>query len=368
LGIEAKFSRGMHKILRITAWAFAFMVPTITIAHAAAAAQPAVVRIATVAYQTSGKNTSIGAAAVIAKQGWLEKDLEKIGVRLEWVPVSPQAVAATINEAFANKSIDFAGYGDLPSVILNAGGVDTRLIVPGGNGNNVYLVVSPNSPAQSIRDLVGKRIALHRGRPWELAFARALAANGLKLSDFKISNLNPSAGSAALAAGNVDALVTLSDAYQLVDRNLGRIIWSTKKPGENWTMRAELWGARDFVAQYPEVTQIVANAYVRAAYWITRPENQAEFFAISAASGQPENVLRREYEGNPESWRMQWSPLFTPALADHYRYAATYSRESNLIRSELDTSRLLDPRFVAAAIKSLDLQGYWNPATASSQH
>ncbi|MFW1786618.1 ABC transporter substrate-binding protein, partial [Acinetobacter nosocomialis] len=85
----------------------------------------------------------------------------------------------------------------------------------GGIGNNVYLVVPPDSPVKSIEDLKGKKIALHRGRPWEINFGQLIQSKGLTLKDFQIVNLNPQAGAAALSAKSVDAFFTLSDALTL---------------------------------------------------------------------------------------------------------------------------------------------------------
>jgi sulfonate transport system substrate-binding protein len=331
------------------------------------AEQPKEVRIATVAHYNGSRPSFIGSAAVIEKQGWLREELKKRGIRLVWVPVAPQSVGATINESFANHSIDFAGYGDLPSIILNAGGVETRLIVPGGRGNNVYLLVPPNSPAKSITDLKGKRIALHRGRPWEITFARLAEANGLKLTDFRIANLNPGAGAAALAAGNVDAFVTLSDAFPLVDKKIGRILWSTKTPGQDWKMRAELWGDKAFIEKYPDITQIVANAYVRAAHWVAQEENYPEFIRIAVVGGQDAEVVKREYADDSISWKARWNPVFDEFVTSHYRNAIYYSRKVNLIRNAFDESRLFEPKFVRQALKDLKLEGYWDtPAVAAS--
>ncbi|ATE59173.1 ABC transporter substrate-binding protein [Thauera sinica] len=358
----------MNRMLprRAVAWAGAVLALWLPLKAAQAAGERVeVVRIATVAYPNEGRTAYNGAAAVIAGRGWLEKDLQKLGIRLEWVPVPVQSVGASVNEAFANRSIDFAAYGDLPSVILNSNGVETRLIVPGGKGNNVYLVVPEGSAATSIRDLKGKRIALHRGRPWEFSFTRLLEANGLKLSDFKIANLNPQAGAAALAAGNVDAFVALSDAFLLADRGLGRIIWSTKLPDQGWKMRAELWGAKDFVERHPEIAQVVANAYVRAAHWISRDENAAEFIRLSAASGHPESTLRQEYADDSVGWKARWEPAFDAALADHYRHVAGYALDARLIRKAPDTDRLFDARFVRAALKELQLESYWGAPPAA---
>ena len=331
-------------------------------AEGLAAAQPKEVRIATVAYSNGGKVGYNGSAGIIEKEGWLRSELAKRGIALVWVPVAAQSVGATINEAFAGHSIDFAGYGDLPSIILNAGGVETKIIVPGGRGNNVYLVVPPGSSAKSIEDLKGKRIALHRGRPWEITFARLAATHGLKLTDFKISNLNPGAGAAALAAGNVDAFVTLSDAYSLVDRKVGKIIWSTKNVGQDWKMRAELWGDKGFVDKYPEVTQIVTTAYVKAAYWSSQEEHFEDYLQIAVLSGQSANAIRQEYANDSVSWKARWSPLLDDFVVEHYRNAIAYSREVNLIRNSFDVNRLFDPRFVQESLKQLKLEQYWAPA------
>ena len=324
------------------------------------------VRIATVAYSVNGKTGFNGTAGIIEQQGWLKNELLKQGVTLTWVPVASQSVGAVINESFANRSIDFAGYGDLPSIILNAGGVQTKLIVPGGRGNNVYLVIPPESSAQSVKDLKGKRIALHRGRPWEITFARLAAAHGLKLSDFKIANLNPSAGAAALASGNVDAFVTLSDAYSLEDKKVGKIIWSTKGSTQDWKMRAELWGAKEFVEKYPAITQIVASAYVKAAHWTSQDANFDAYLEIASRNGQPASVGQREYGGESVSWKMRWTPLFDDLVRDHYRNAVAYSRQSNLISREIDVDGLFEPRFLTASLKDLQLTQYWAPRAAKA--
>lgn len=62
---------------------------------------------------------------------------------------------------------------------------------------NTYLVVRNGLPATDIRQLEGKRIALHRRRPWELSFSHLVDAAGLKLDDFTIVNIDPSARPAA---------------------------------------------------------------------------------------------------------------------------------------------------------------------------
>lgn len=315
------------------------------------------VRIATVAYSNAGKITFNGPTYLMDKDPWLKEQLAQRGVELQWVPAATASVGTFVNEEFANKRIDFAFYGDLPSIILNASGVATQLIAAGGIGNNVYLVVPPDSTATSIDDLKGKRVALHRGRPWELSFAKLLESRNLAFDDFRLFNLNPQAGGAALSAGRIDGLFTLSDAFLLEDKKVGKIIWSSKQAPLDWKMRAELFGAKDFIAQNPEVTQLVVDAYLKALKWASQDEHKAEYIALLSQSGQPQSVLLREVQG--EAWKDHFSPLINATLRQHYADGIAYSLQSKLIRKDVNVDNLLDDRFVKQGLKNLNLTEEW---------
>jgi sulfonate transport system substrate-binding protein len=339
------------------------LLPAALLASQAIAAEaPQSVRIATVAYANAGKITFNGPAYVMDRDQWLQQELAKRNIKLEWVPAATASVGTFVNEEFANKRIDFAFYGDLPSIIANASGVSTKLIAPGGSGNNVYLVVPSGSTATSIKDLKGKRIALHRGRPWELSFAKLLEANGLGFADFRIFNLNPQAGAAALSAGRVDAFFTLSDAFLLEDKQVGKIVWSSKQAPLDWKMRAELWGASEFVAEQPELTQLVVTAYLKAAHWTAQEANQDTYQGYLAQSGQPLSVLQREAADEP--WASHFTPLYNQALKQHYADGIAYSQKAKLIRGEVDVNALLEPKFVEQGLKELQLEHYWQDAPA----
>eukprot|EP01032_Pedospumella_encystans_P037850 gene37850-42871_t len=230
-----------------------------------------------------------------------------------------------------------------------------------GSLNNTYLVVPPGSTARSIRDLKGKRIALHRGRPWEYPFARLLQANGLKLSDVKILNLNPQAGAAALATGGADAFFTLSDAFVLEDKKVGKIIWASKKAPEDWKMRAELWGDSAFLQRYPQVAQLVVSAYLREYHKAAAAADAGRETYIKSESlgGQSEAVVRRELEGDSTQWKDRWSPLFTPAVRAHYAAEAEYAKQVGLIAKPLPVDALFAPQFVKQGLAQLQLQDYW---------
>ena len=321
--------------------------------------KPTTLTIASIAYPHQGEQRYQGQTAIIQQQGWLEAELAKRGVKLAWFPVPTAVGGPMINEGFAAERIDFASYGDFPAIIAASGGVDLRLVVPVGRGQNVYLVARKDLPARSVADLKGKRIGLHRGRPWELPFSKLVEQAGLKLSDFQIVNINPPASHAALASGDVDAVVLLSDAHLLEQKGVGRIIWSTKQAPEDWKMRAELFARGEFVDSHPDLARIVAEAYVRAAYWSSLPENRDKVIEIAARAETPRSVVEAEYAEPRVGWRDRFSPLYDEALVGHYREVADYTFRNGLVRSKVDVDKLLDRRFAAEALRDLKLEGHW---------
>ena len=256
----------IQKPKSIKAWAIGAVVLIAVVALAAfqfrgdGAATAKTVTIAGIAYPFEGRQVYNGLTGVVIRDGWLKQELAKRGVELALTPVPTAVGGPLINEGFSGKRIDFAAYGDFPAIIAISGGVPLKLVAPMGQGLHSYLVVRNGLAARSVADLKGKRIALHRGRPWELPFSKLLDANGLKQSDFKIVNINPAATPAALASGNIDAAFLLSDGLLLEQKGAGRVIWSTKQGPADWRMRAELFGRGDFVDENPELTQLVVNA------------------------------------------------------------------------------------------------------------
>jgi sulfonate transport system substrate-binding protein len=329
---------------------------------------PAEVRIGAISSFEKGKLSVSNSPLVqrVIEEGWLEAELAKRGVKLVWFPIMTGDTGASTNEAFAAKRIDFGNYGDLPSLTLNAGGIKTQVIVPAGPGSDTFLLVGNDSKAKSIEDLKGQRISLHRGRPWEIGFLRLIESKQLKYSDFKMFNINPQAGAAALSAGSVEALYT-NGAYLLEEKGVGKIIWSTKDAPLDWKMRAELWGAAEFTEKYPELTQLVATAYVKAAYWAAQTENRDAVIKIGTTNGTPESVVKRGYDDPTVSWKDRWNPLFDDVVYTHYRNTVDFATSKKLIGKKLDSKQLLEPKYLTAALKELKLENYWSPRSLAGK-
>lgn len=324
------------------------------------AAQARTVTIASIAYPYHGQQTYNGLTNIVIRQGWLKSELAKRGVQLAFSPVPTAVGGPLINEGFSGKRIDFAAYGDFPAIIAASGGVPLKLVVPVGQGSNSYLVVRNGLAAASIKDLKGKRIALHRGRPWELPFSKLLDANGLKLSDFTIVNINPAATPAALASGDVDATFLLSDGLLIEKKHMGRVIWSTKQGHAEWKMRAELFGRGDFVDANPALTQIVSDAYVKASAWAAQDANRAAVIEDASRAALPADIVAKDYDEPAVPWRERFSPLFTDAVSNHYHSVADYAFARGLLRTKVDAGSLLDDRFVKQSLRNLKLDGFWS--------
>ncbi|MCB5187353.1 ABC transporter substrate-binding protein [Methylobacillus caricis] len=337
------------------------VLPVLLAGQAFAEELPKVVRIAAVVYNIAGKTTYLNGQAVLT-EGGLEQTLKDKGVRIEWVPASHSAVGPIINEGFASGKVDFASYGDLPPIILNASKPTVQLVAPWGRTGNSYLVVPAKSTARNLEDLKGKRIALHRGRPWEIAFANLVESKGLSFKDFKIVNVNPQVGAAALASGTVDGFFGLNDAHILEDRKVGRIIWSTKNSPPDWKLMGGLWASNDFIKKYPELTQTIVTAYVKTNYWIAQEQNKDKYIKEYGTNALPESVVRRDYDNDIVAWKDRWSPLYDQALHEHYRRATSYAKDSGLVRTQVSLDQLLTPRFVDHALKQLNIEHYWQGA------
>jgi sulfonate transport system substrate-binding protein len=320
---------------------------------------PQSINIAVIGYPYQGTQVLLGETGVVQRDGWLKAELAKRGVGLTFTPVSSAVGGPQINEGFSGKRIDFAAYGDFPAIIATAGGVPLKLVVPYGQGTEVYLVARNGLPARSIADLKGKRIALHRGRPWELPFSKLLDANGLKLTDFTIVNINPSATSAALASGSVDAAVLLSDGLLIEQKGIGHVVWSSKQAPADWRMRTELFARGDVVAEHPDITQLVVDAYVRAALWSSNEANKARIIHDASRGSVPEEIVAKDYAEETYSWRERFSPVFRPDVRRHYQLVTDYALARGLIHAKVDADTLLDDRFVKQALKTQGLETYW---------
>lgn len=116
----------------------------------------------------------------------LEEVFKPQGVEVQWQFF--KGAGPAVNEALANRQLDFVYLGDLAAIIGKANGLPTRLLL-GSRGSESWLAVTKASGIKTLADLKGKRVAVYRGTADQLAFDRALQTAGLNERSLQVSTL-----------------------------------------------------------------------------------------------------------------------------------------------------------------------------------
>jgi sulfonate transport system substrate-binding protein len=330
----------------------------------ARAADPAVVRIG-VAQQGSGDPPTFGGspAATAQLQHRVEDALRPAQLKVEWIFF--KGAGPAVNEALANKQIDFAYQGDLPAVIGRANGLKTHLLVASNVRAGVYLAVPPDSDIKSVKDLKGKRVAIFRGTNLQLVADNVLKQNGLTERDLRVINLDTAAAQAALASKGVDAVFLDYSLFKLQRQGLAKIVYASRDDGVQLTRQAHLLVLDDFESAHPDTVQKVVTAVVQAAYWSSDEANRNALFALWSKSGVPTESWASEYANQPLKDRN--SPLIDPFLVARYQSVADDALRLNLIRQPVSVNGWFEPKYLDEALKSLKLEAYWPRFDASGK-
>ncbi len=322
--------------------------------------KPAAIRIGFAGVGAGGRPVAGGnPSSIAADKGAVEDEFKADGILVKSTYFTGAGPA--VNEALANGQLDFAIQGDLPALVARGGGLPTKLILAQTRFDHIYVNVPAGSPAKTLEDLKGKRIAVFKGTNLQLAFYRVLKSKGLKDSDFKLINMSISDSNAALLSNDIDAQVSQSDVFPLVDRGVARIVYSSDADPKLGRV-SHLLVTEQFAARYPQIVQRVVNVYLRAAAWLADERNRARAYQIWTKSGY-----------GLSSWKGDWdravlrdrsSPLFDEFYRAQYRRLLDAGRELKLVRQDFDLDRWLDPTFLNRGLETLGLKGVWRELDA----
>jgi sulfonate transport system substrate-binding protein len=320
----------------------------------AAEPPPPVIRIGGVGYGY-GKQFGQNAIAIAQANGLIENEIK--GVRVEYHFYDHTGPA--INEALAAGQLDFAAYGELPQIIGKANGLPTRVIANGGI-STIYVAVRQGVKANSITDLKGLRVTLQRGTILHQALDRLLEEAGLSERDIQLYDLPTADQLSALTNGEADASVGVASILTLRDQGVVRIIYSTA--GKTTPDGINVFSVtEDFSSKYPEATQSVVRAFVRAADWSSLPRNREAALDIWARSGTPRNVLAEDLSGPLKTAQI---PLIDELFVAGLKVGVNFSLQNKLIRQPVDVDAWIDRHYLDTALRDLNLVGYWQPRHA----
>ncbi|HYQ39582.1 MAG TPA: ABC transporter substrate-binding protein [Pseudomonas sp.] len=323
---------------------------------ALAAESPTVIRFGMATVGKGGVPYSPDNTSELAHQRQtIEEELKADGIKVEWIYF--KGAGPAVNEALANKQLDFSMQGDLPAVVGKAGGLNTRLITADRLLNSTYLVVPTDSPAKTLADLKDKRVSLFKGTNLHLAILRALKHEGLGDRDFRLVNMDTATASAALASKDIDGGWFGPEAFQFQAKGIGRILYDTRAVDAKLTRQTHVLVDGEFERQHPQIVQKVVNGLVKAAAWAADDANREAALALWANSGTPVEALRQVHEG--QSFVRNYSPRLDPFFIERYRVTVKESKALGLIRGDVDVAQWVEPKYVNKAIEQLGLQALW---------
>jgi sulfonate transport system substrate-binding protein len=223
---------------------------------------------------------------VIKDQGWLEEELLADGYTVEWV------LSAGSSKAIENlnaEAINIGSSAGAAAVAARANGVALTTVGVFSQPNWASIVVAKDSTITSVKDLKGKKVAAASGTDPYFHLLQALAEAGLSAADLEIVNLSHADGQKALEAGDVDAWAGLDPLTATSELNAGSKIIYNNPAFASWGV---LNATDKFLAEKPELVEVVLAQYQKARQWILDNPNDA--VAILARDAQLDEAVAKK--------------------------------------------------------------------------
>lgn len=253
-------------------------------------------------------------------------------------------------DAVAAGKIDATGFSQFDLVRYVAAGHDLVGVAAVDYSDGAEALVS-RAGIRQLRDLRGKRIALHRGTYLEYLLDIAAKREGLELSAFTLVDRAEEAAIEDLKAGRVEAVFVwepyATRAQEAID---GVRLFSTAElPGLTYTV---LSLRREFVTARPADVETLLRVWVRATHFIREHPNETSAMIAKAYEDQPSAA--RELMRNdrildlPDNTRAFSYAAGFESLHGSWRRMNDFMMERGLANVRIDSPDHLDSRFVAA--------------------
>lgn len=203
--------------------------------------------------------------------------LENRGYHVTWVL---SAGSNKANEGLRSKALDVGSTAGSAALVARANGSPIKAVDLYAGGEWTALVVTKNSPINSVADLKGKKVAVTKGTDPYFFLLQSLATAGLSPSDIEIVNLQHADGKTALERGNVDAWSGLDPFIaETIQQQGSRFIYRN----QSFNTYGFLNAREDFIANHPESLQAVVDSYEEARKWAkAHPSELAALLASQA--------------------------------------------------------------------------------------
>lgn len=214
---------------------------------------------------------------VLKQQRLLEKALAPQGIAVKWT--FSQGSNRSL-EYLNGGSTDFASTAGLAAVLSRANGAPINTVYVASRPEWTALVVTKDSPVQSLADLKGKKVAATKGTDPFLFLLQSLQKAGLDKNAVEIVHLQHPDGRVALERGDVQAWAGLDPLMAASELQAGsRLLYRNR----DFNSYSVLSVTEKFAKEQPELIKQVIAAYEQARQWaIANPDALAQLLADEA--------------------------------------------------------------------------------------
>ena len=214
---------------------------------------------------------------LIKNYGWLEEELAASGITVNWVQSLSSADA---NAKLLAGAIDVGSTAGAAALLARSNGSAIKTIEIFDQPEWAAIVVAPGSKINSVEDLAGKQVAAKKGTDPYFFLLQALEEAGVDPATVTVQNLAHADGKTALLGGSVDAWAGLDPIMAGAEEEGATLLYRNV----SFNSYGFLNGTEAFLADKPDIAQVVINVYERArAYAIANPD--ATYALLAQASG-----------------------------------------------------------------------------------
>lgn len=323
--------------------------------------------------------------------GWTQEELAKVGAKLTYLRSIPDVNELWPHVGHRSESLIREG-GNHPPIWARADISETLLVAtlaPSPSG--AQIVVRTDADIHSVRDLVGKRIGVPKGRntkkldfgrvPLHRAAISALRVNGVALDDVTIVDLEhddfavekPSSTPAeragrytatkaleahdviALAEGKVDAIVSTKQKTKALEATGRYKAIEDLARHPDWTLTGAgtpvITVSAKLAREHPEYIVAYLRAAIRGGRWVNEnPRAAAEIFVRN--SGPHLNVDAQARDLAAQDFVPKLDPKALAGLEVQKRFL----KEFGYLQNDFDIADWVEPKFLNEALASLDAE------------
>lgn len=268
---------------------------------------------------------------VMKEQGLLEKELEPLGVTVNWPEITSGSKQA---QALASGDLDVAGVMNSTSLLMAAGeGLPIKVIAGVARPTDVFAILGRKGGPATIAELKGKTVAGPMGTVLHQLLVASLAKNGMTIKDVQFTTMDIPQAFAALQGGKVDAaLMAANMVIKAEEEGAVKLATATGYVVPKLGMMA----SEDFITKRPEELKAVLAAHDKAWQWIEA--NHDEAIALGAkVQGISVEDAQRLFDWSHFAQRMNQADL------ESMKEDMQFLLDNDMMRGSVDVTTLVIP-------------------------